>query len=66
MASVTELKSRQSHSAVSGLIPARQQRHEELMSALMGSEGSDPASLFGTPKSSSPSAGMDVDSCIDM
>ena len=47
----------------------RQQRHEELMEALMGGEGSDTASLFGTPTRSPSTAGthfLHASSIIDL
>ncbi|KAL3156762.1 hypothetical protein ABBQ38_001037 [Trebouxia sp. C0009 RCD-2024] len=40
-----------------GLLPVKQQRHQELMNALVGGESSDPDALFGTPHSSSSTAG---------
>lgn len=38
-----------------GLLPVRQRRHQVLMDALVGGERSDPASLFGSPRTSSQS-----------
>ncbi|KAL0053901.1 hypothetical protein WJX82_000859 [Trebouxia sp. C0006] len=39
-----------------GLLPVRRRRHQVLMDALVGGERSDPASLFGSPRSSSQSS----------
>lgn len=41
----------------SGLLPVRQQRHRDLMNALVGGESSDPDALFGTPQAASNPAG---------
>ena len=43
------------HTADVGLLPVRRRRHQVLMDALVGGERSDPASLFGSPRSSSQS-----------
>lgn len=40
-----------------GLLPVRRRRHDELMNALTGEEGSDPAALFGTPQQPNPLTG---------
>ena len=42
---------------VTGLLPVRQQRHQELMNALVGGDSSDPDVLFGTPQSPYATAG---------
>jgi len=44
------------HTADVGLLPVRRRRHQVLMDALVGGERSDPASLFGSPRSSSQSS----------
>ena len=45
----------QQHTADVGVLPVRRRRHQVLMDALVGGERSDPASLFGSPRSSSQS-----------
>ncbi len=56
------------HTADVGLLPVRRRRHQVLMDALVGGERSDPASLFGSPRSSSqspsPERGEQVTSCL--
>ncbi len=56
------------HTADVGLLPVRRRRHQVLMDALVGGEKSDPASLFGSPRSSSqspsPERGEQLTSCL--
>ncbi|DBA96507.1 hypothetical protein WJX77_007106 [Trebouxia sp. C0004] len=47
--------------AACGLLPVRRRRHQVLMDALVGGERSDPASLFGSPRSSSQSSSPERD-----